>query len=384
MGKKVLVAMSGGVDSSVAALLLTEQGYEVVGAHMKLWDYVDVGGDIYKDGRCCTIDSITDCRLVCDKIGAPFYVLNMSGKFRETVIENFVSEYRAGRTPNPCVACNSDIKWNAFLQKAREVGCDYIATGHYSFIEQGDNGRWRIRKGIDATRDQSYVLWGVTQEALAMTLMPLGGLLKKEVREIAEKHGLRTAKKPESREICFVSDNDYRRFLREWEEKHDLGQQTGEIVHEDGTVLGSHDGTTNFTVGQRHGLGLKHPAASPLYVQRIDSTSHRVIVGDNSSLYKSELVAERVNWIGMAPPHVSGFSSVGDGLGTRPAYPVVGEPFTAEAKIRYLHAPGPAEITCLPDSRVHIIFTDKQRAITPGQSVVFYDGDVLLGGGIIV
>ena len=356
--------MSGGVDSSVAALLLKEQGYDVVGAHMKLWDYVDVGGDIYKDGRCCTIDSITDCRLVCDRIGAPFYVLNMSGKFRATVIDNFVTEYRAGRTPNPCVACNSDIKWSAFLQKAREVGCDYIATGHYSFVEQGAGGRWHIRKGVDETRDQSYVLWGITQEALAMTLMPLGGLTKKEVRAIAATHGLRTARKPESREICFVADNDYRRFLREWEEKHGLGREPGEIVHEDGTVLGRHEGTTDFTVGQRRGLGLEHPAATPLYVQRIDSTSHRVIVGDDTSLYKTELTVEHVNWIGMAPPEA-------------------GERFEALAKIRYLHQPGPAEITALPDGSVHIIFKDKQRAITPGQSVVFYDNDILLGGGII-
>ncbi len=365
MNKKVLVAMSGGVDSSVTALLLKEQGYDVVGAHMKLWDYVDVGGDIHKDGRCCTIDSITDCRLVCDKIGAPFYVLNLSKKFRETVIEDFVTEYRAGRTPNPCVACNSDIKWSAFLDKAREVGCDYIATGHYSFVEQGDNGRWHIRKGVDETRDQSYVLWGVSQEALSMTLMPLGSLLKKEVREIALEHGLRTAKKPESREICFVADNNYRRFLREWEDKHDLGRRPGEIVHEDGTVLGEHDGTTDFTVGQRRGLGLKHSPSSAVYVQRIDSKSHRVIVGDDSSLYKTELTAESVNWIGKSPPEA-------------------GETFEAQAKIRYLHQPGPAKITCLPDNRVHIIFTDKQRAITPGQSVVFYDNDILLGGGIIM
>ena len=182
----------------MAALLLKEQGYEVIGAHMKLWDYVDVGGDIYKDGRCCTIDSITDCRLVCDAIGAPFYVLNMSKQFSDAVIEEFVSEYRAGRTPNPCVSCNSKVKWTEFLRKAREIGCDGIATGHYSHVECGDSGRWHIRKGVDATRDQSYVLWGLSQEALSVTLMPLGGLLKSEVREIARRYELRTAEKTES------------------------------------------------------------------------------------------------------------------------------------------------------------------------------------------
>ncbi len=360
MSKRVLVAMSGGVDSSVAALLLKEQGYQVIGAHMKLWDFVDVGGDIFRDGRCCTLDSITDCRFVCDAIGAPFYVLNLSAHFRDAVIDNFVSEYRSGRTPNPCVRCNSDVKWNAFLHKAQELGCDYIATGHYAFIEQGINGRFYIRKGVDATRDQSYVLWGVTQQALSRTLMPLGGLHKSQVREIAHTHGLRTAAKPESREICFVVDNNYRRFLSEFEQKRGRQFEPGEIVHESGQVLGHHEGTAFFTIGQRKGLGLSHP--TPLYVQQIDIENHRVIVGDNDGLFKNELIAEQINWVAAAPD---------------------AGPFEAEVKIRYLHQPGVATVTPLTGNRAHIIFADKQRAISPGQSVVFYDGDVLLGGGLI-
>ena len=352
--------MSGGVDSSVAALLLKEQGYDVVGAHMKLWDFVDVGGDIYKDGRCCTIDSITDCRMVCDSIGAPFYVLNMSAAFKESVVDNFVSEYQHGRTPNPCVRCNSDIKWNTFLQKARELGCDFMATGHYAKIEKLPNGRYTIRKGVDGSRDQSYVLWGVSQEALAGTLMPLGEMLKSEVREIARRYNLRTAEKAESREICFVVDDDYRRFLREWEDKHGARQQPGEIVHEDGRVLGKHEGTAFYTIGQRKGLGIAHP--TPLYVKEIDTEQHRVVVSDNDSLFTTELTAKDINWVGMEPS---------------------AEPFGAEVKIRYLHHPARAKIECLTDGSVHIMFEDKQRAITPGQSVVFYDGDILLGGGVI-
>ncbi len=360
MSKRVLVAMSGGVDSSVAALLLKEQGYEVIGAHMKLWDFVDVGGDIYRDGRCCTLDSITDCRFVCDAIGAPFYVLNLSAHFRDTVIDNFVSEYRSGRTPNPCVRCNSDVKWNAFLRKARELGCDFIATGHYAFIDQGANGRFFVRKGIDATRDQSYVLWGVSQEALSRTLMPLGGLLKSKVREIAHQHGLRTAAKPESREICFVVDNNYRRFLNDFEQKRGRQFEPGEIVHESGKVLGRHEGTAFYTIGQRKGLGISHP--TPLYVQKIDVEKHEVVVGDNDGLFKNELVAEQINWVAASPDEGS---------------------FEADVKIRYLHQPGRATVTPLTANSARVIFSDKQRAISPGQSVVFYDGDILLGGGLI-
>lgn len=361
MNEKVLAAMSGGVDSSVAALLLKERGYDVVGAHMKLWDYVDVGGDIYRDGRCCTLDSITDCRMVCSAIGAPFYVLNLSKQFKEKVIENFVTEYRAGRTPNPCVRCNTELKWNEFLRKAEEVGCEYIATGHYASVTRGEEGRYQIRCGSDSSRDQSYVLWGVSQEALSKTLMPLGHLMKSEVRQIAKKYGLRTATRKESREICFVADDDYRRFLIEYEAAHARRYEPGDIVHEDGTVLGRHEGTPFYTIGQRRGLGIAYP--KPLYVQKIDVDGNRVIVGDDEALYTNQFKAKQVNWVSIIPP---------------------AEPLRAEVKIRYQHQAAPARVTASTDDTVEVIFEQKQRAVTPGQSAVFYDGDLVLGGGIIV
>ncbi len=357
---RVLVAMSGGVDSSVAALLLKEQGHEVIGAHMKLWDFVDVGGDIYKDGRCCTLDSITDCRMVCDAIGAPFYVFNLSAEFQTAVIENFVSEYQSGRTPNPCVRCNSEVKWLAFLNKARALGCDAVATGHYAIIEQNAHGRWYVRKGVDGTRDQSYVLWGLTQDALAHTLMPLGNITKKTVREIARKYQLRTAEKAESREICFVVDNDYRRFLRDYTAKRAPESiQPGEIVDEVGSVLGRHEGTAYYTIGQRKGLGITSP--HPLYVKEIDIQSNRIVVSQRDALTSRTAQVVQLNWMAESGESV----------------------FDAEIKIRYQHQPVAGVVRPEVNGQVQVEFSTPQRAVTPGQTIVFFRQDQLLGGGII-
>lgn len=358
---RVLVALSGGVDSSVALHLLHEQGYEVIGAHMKLWDFSEVGGEMKKDGRCCTLESIDDCRAVCNAVGAPFYVLNMVDSFRETVINNFVSEYRAGRTPNPCVVCNTRMKWEGFLERARQLGCDYMATGHYATIKQySRTGRYYIEPGADVTRDQSYALWGLSQDALAHTLLPVGDIEKSRVREIARAAGVRTADRPESREICFVTDNNYRRFLREWESKNGRDFQAGEIVTEDGEVIGEHQGVAFYTVGQRKGLGISRPR--PTYVKEIDAERNRITVTEGELLGDHEVEVDQINWMAIESPS---------------------EPLRADVKIRYLHTAAAATVTPVDNGRVRVRFEKRQRAITPGQSAVFYADGAVLGGGII-
>jgi len=349
--------MSGGVDSSVALLLLQHQGYKVAGATMKLWDYGEVGGDVQRTGGCCDIESINNARMVCESLGVPHYVLDFTKPFRQTVISNFVSEYFAGRTPNPCVLCNSRIKWEMFLNRAREIGCEAMATGHYARTGYDEIvNRYYLKRGVDDTRDQSYALWGISQEALSRTILPLGDLTKKETRRIAAEAGIKTAHVEESMEICFVPDDNYERFLREWT---DEAIPPGDIVDESGQVLGRHKGIPFYTIGQRKGLGIAHP--TPLYVKTIDVGQNRIVVGEKADVNRSEMTVSGINWVSVPPRR---------------------EPFEALVKIRYQHRAQKAVVTPAHDG-LQVVFESPQLAITPGQSAVAYDGETVLLGGII-
>jgi len=358
---RVLVAMSGGVDSSVASIMLHEQGYEVIGITMKTWDYASSGGSSKETG-CCSLDSINDARSLAVNYGFPHYILDIRDEFGDFVIDNFVDEYIAGRTPNPCVLCNTHIKWEALMKRADKLDCEFIATGHYANIrQQEENGRYVISKGKDENKDQSYVLWGVAQENLARTQFPLGSFTKKEIRQMAEDMGQKElANKSESYEICFVPDNDYRSFLRHKVPTLDQQIGPGNFVLSNGIVVGQHIGYPYFTIGQRKGLGIA--LGKPMFVIEILPESNTVVLGEEHELEKSHAFVRNVNLM---------------------KYASITEPMEAITKVRYKDAGSSSTIVQEGDG-VRVDFIHNVKGIAPGQSAVFYEGNDLLGGGFLV
>jgi len=366
---KIAVAMSGGVDSSAAAAILKEQGHELIGFTMQLWNQrrgisVDENGEPLPS-RCCSLDDVYDARRVAEELGFPFYVLNLEKEFERGVVQPFVNSYLNGETPIPCVACNSRLKFASLDRLAASLGCEKVATGHYARVEFDEvMNRYRLLCGRDSQKDQSYFLWELTQDQLSRSLFPLGEMSKPDARETARRNELAVAEKKESQEICFVPDGDYAGFIDRYLEAEgttDRLNGAGEIVNPRGKKIGEHAGIHRYTVGQRRGIGIAD--AQPLYVIGIDSIKNRVIVGHAEELLHNEFTAAGVNWTSLDNPT---------------------EPVNAEVRVRYRHTPSPATITPLRDGRVHVIFDEPQRAITPGQATVFYRGDEVVGGGWIV
>lgn len=355
---RVVVGMSGGVDSSVSAALLVEQGYEVVGVTLRVWPWKEPADAQKKFGSCCSPESVDDARQVARKLGIPYYLLNTEREFDRTVIENFAAEYRAGRTPSPCVICNRDVKFGSLLRRALAWEAGAVATGHYARIKQDPiTGRYLLLKGRDQRKDQSDFLWPLTQDQLAAARFPIGDLTKDEVRAKARALDLPVADKPESQEICFIPDHDYRGFLRQ---RIPQAFQPGPIVDRRGEVVGEHVGLAAYTVGQRRGLGLT--SGRPLYVVELDPSRNAVVVGEDLDLESDRLIATQVNVI---------------------AFDRLEHPVSVTAKIRHNHHPAPATIRPLESGGIEAVFDAPQRAITPGQSVVFYQDEIVLGGGII-
>lgn len=363
----IAVAMSGGVDSSTVAALLRAQGHAVVGLTLQLWNQRRLAGregmPESVQGRCCSIDDVYDARRVAEQLGIPYYVVDQEERFEQEVVRPFVSDYLSGRTPIPCALCNNHLKFDQLLTTARQIGAERIATGHYARVAWSDERqRWLLLRPADRAKDQTYFLFGLTQEQLSRSLFPLGELRKDEVRELARQHGLALAEKPDSQEICFVPGGDYKRFLDAYlaEQGESLPDTAGELVTTSGEVIGEHAGIHNFTVGQRKGLGVA--TGSPLYVVELRGDQHQVVVGEDAALHAPTLRARRLNWI---------------------AIEKLAGPLAVEAKIRHQHPPAPATVEPAGDDEVLVTFHAPQRAIAPGQAVVFYQGDLVVGGGWI-
>jgi tRNA-specific 2-thiouridylase len=370
----IAVAMSGGVDSSTVAAMLAREGAPVVGLTLQLWDQTRLAGkhgipDAPKAGRCCSLDDVYDARRVAEHLGIPYYVVNQQERFEKDVVRPFVDEYLHGRTPIPCSLCNNHLKFDALIQTARSIGASRVATGHYAINEfDPARNRWILKRPADRAKDQTYFLFGLTQAQLSRTLFPLGSLTKPEVRDLARSRGLALAEKPDSQEICFIPGGDYKQFITAYleEQGEQVPQSAGELVASSGEVIGRHEGIANFTVGQRKGLGVSSP--TPLYVLAIHPDSHRVTVGADPELASRTLVARRLNWISI---------------------PALTAPLRVQAKIRHRHEPAwatlePAPLTATGEAEVIATFDEPQRAVTPGQSAVFYDNDEVVGGGWIV
>lgn len=357
MAERVVVGMSGGVDSSVAAYLLKEQGYEVIGVTMQIWQ--EEAPHIQEEnGGCCGLSAVEDARRVAERLGIRYYVMNFRQEFQEHVIDYFVEEYRNGRTPNPCIACNRYVKWESLLQRSLEIGADYIATGHYARIDRLESGRYALKKSVTAAKDQTYALYNLTQEQLSRTLMPVGRYEKADIRKIAEEVGLLVADKPDSQEICFVPDHDYASFI---ERETGKESEAGNFVDVYGNVIGTHKGITHYTVGQRKGLGLA--MGHPVFVTEIRPETNEVVIGENEDIFTTTLRADRLNF--MSVPEISG-------------------EVRAVAKIRYNHKGDDCVLRMVDSDTVEVEFDRPQRAVTPGQAVVFYDGDHVMGGGTIL
>lgn len=349
--------MSGGVDSSVAAWLLKEQGYDVIGVTMQIWQDEDPA-QVEENGGCCGLSAVEDGRRVAAQLGIPYYVMNFKKDFKEKVIDYFMDEYLHGRTPNPCIACNRYVKWESLLKRSMDIGADYIATGHYAQVGQLSNGRYAVRRSVTAAKDQTYALYNLTQEQLSHTLMPVGAYTKEQIRGFAEELGLLVAQKPDSQEICFVPDNDYARFI---EEHAGVKIPEGNFVWKDGTVIGKHKGITHYTVGQRKRLGLS--MGRPVVVLEIRPKTNEVVLGEPGDVFCRVLRADRLNWMAVEQP--------------------AGETRFL-AKVRYAHEGAMCTVHMVGRDEVECVFDEPVRAVTPGQAVVFYDGDHVAGGGTIL